>query len=234
MLILAGSLALGLFVGSGIALVLATRKGVYFARRSLIEDLNPLASVSAKGLKRYNGRTLQAVRSHLESKGNPALSEVAIALRNSESNCAVVLGGGARCQARSAAIAISTAVAKGGRKVAIVDLSRDQRSSQNTEAGDRHWAEVQSEGAVSEFAFTKGESNLDLLSSHDYDAAIKELLEGVDVAIFSAETPVSEVAATALTGLNPTAVLLARAKRTSKSLINRLGTLKLPTIMLLE
>ena len=234
MLILAGSLALGLFVGSGFALFFATRKGVYFARRSMVEDLDPQTSIPAKGMKRFNGRSLQAVRAQLDSKSNPALSEIAIALRNGPSDYAVVLGGGAKCRAKSAAIAIATVVAKGGRKVAIVDLSAGAGASQNAEAGDRFWAEVQSEGGVLEFSFIRAERNIDLLSSHDYDPAMKELAQSADIVIFSAETPVAEVAASALSGLKPTAVLLARPKRTSKSLINRLGSLTLPTIMLLE
>ncbi|SMH42062.1 GNVR domain-containing protein [Maritimibacter sp. HL-12] len=234
MLVLAGSLALGLFVGSGFALAFATRKGVFFSKRSLVEELNPLASVSARGMRRHNGRSLQAVRAQLEAKGNPVLSEIAIALRNSTSDCAVVLGGGAKCRAKSAAFAVGTVVAKGGRKVAIVDLSSTAAASQSAEAGESFWTEVQSEGAVRECAFTKGERNIDLLSSRDYDAAMKELVESADIVIFSAETPVAEVAATALSGTNPTTVLLARPKRTSKSLIHRLGSLKLPTVMMLE
>ncbi|MEJ2019490.1 MAG: hypothetical protein P8X51_14750 [Maritimibacter sp.] len=52
--------------------------------------------------------------------------------------------------------------------------------------------------------------------------------------IFSAEPALAEMAAAGLATLAPTAILVARLKRTPKALIEKLRRLSFPTILMLE
>jgi uncharacterized protein involved in exopolysaccharide biosynthesis len=233
LLVVALAAVLGIFVGSGIALVLAMNKGVFFSRRALVDELNPNSTLQATRLGRLNGTDVATVRSRLTARASRTLSEVAVALRGRDSRYAVVLGGGTRCTARAAALATAATISDSGRKVAVVDLSRIGPADAAVERRS-FWADLQSNDGVSEVAFAEGRDNIALLASTKFDEAAAALAERFDFVVFSAEMSIAEMSSSGLASLKPTIVLLGRPQRTAKALIKKLRNLKLPTILLLE
>lgn len=233
-LVLALAGILGIFVGSGIALVVSLRKGVVFSRRTMQDELQPLMTLAMSGLKRFNGKSFSDIRNRLGRSKSRNLSEVAVALRHHEAAHVLVVNGGARTTARTMAIATAITVAGSGRKVAVVDLSR----AGSNEAGDAEaagpWSVIQTEDGTTELAFTIGRENVALLASPKFDDAVASLSDEYDLIVFSAEGPIAEMSASGLAGLNPITLLVGRTKRTPKALIQKLRGLKLPTILLLE
>lgn len=233
-LVLALAAVLGIFVGSGVALVLSLRKGVVFSKRALRDELQPTTIVSAARLRKLNGKSLRDVRESLGKMKSRGLSEIAIALRDHSKPNALILGGGAKCSARSAALATAVTIAGSGRRVAVVDLSRTGSTNSAEDAEKGPWAELQADDGVVELGFTSGRENIDLLASPKYDEAIKAASDKYDLVLYSSETPTAEMCAAGLADLDPKAILVGRPKATSKALIQKLRSLKLPTILLLE
>lgn len=233
-LILALAAVLGIFVGSGVALVLSLRKGVVFSKRALHDELQPTATVSASRLRKLNGKNLQDARALLARIQNRSLSEIAITLRDHTKPHVVVLGGGAKCTARAAAFAVAVTVAGSGRRVAVVDLSRTGSAENPDDTEKGLWRELQSGDGVVELGFSGGRENIDLLASPKYAEAIKTVSDNYDLVLYSAETPLAEMCAAGLADLEPKAILVGRPKATAKALIHKLRGLKLPTILLLE
>lgn len=235
-LVFALSLVLGAIVGSGAVLVMGMRKGVYFTSRAMASALGADTTASAARLKKLNGKSLKAIRAILDKTPLPALSAVAIRLRGEASGVALAVDGKARTTARSCALGAATAIANSGSKIAFVDLSR--RTSATSPAGNegegRYWAEIETEENVTEYGFIPGRSNTDLLSSPDFDAAVKALSDRGKLVVFSAESPIAGTCAAGLAGLHPTILLPGKPGRTAKTLIEKLRSLKLPTILLLE
>ncbi|MBV7410694.1 GNVR domain-containing protein [Maritimibacter sp. DP1N21-5] len=234
MLVLALSGVLGVFLGSGVSLVWALRRGVFFSRRAFRDELNPTVTVPAGWLKKLNGRNLTGVQDYMSANRGSRLSDVAVSLRHPDTGFALVLGGRAKATARSAALGTALALAENGTRVAVVDLSRTVEPATDEAATGEYWSETQSESGVAEFGFAAGRKNADLLASSKFDAAIEALSSRHDLVIFSAEAPVAEMAAYGLSSLDPVTILVGRTGRTSKGLIHRLRSLKLRTILLLE
>jgi polysaccharide biosynthesis transport protein len=225
---------LGMFFGSAIALILSLRKGVFFSRRAMLDELQPITVVTATRLKKLNGRSMTDIRTRLAAVRDRTLTEVSVAIGRQATGPAIVIGGNARCTARTAALATAITVAGSGKSVALVDLSRTGSASAEGETAPGHWAEIQSDDGVVELAFTTARENIDLLASPKFSEAVAELTNTYDQVIFSVEPALAEMAAAGLASLAPTAILVARPKRTPKSLIHKLRQLSFPTILMLE
>ncbi len=233
-LIIALAAVLGMLSGSTIALVLSLRKGAFFSRRTMLSEVQAMTVISATRLKKLNGKSMTDIRTRLATVRDRTLTEVSVALGRQASGPAIVLGGNARCTARTAALATAVTVAGSGQSVAVVDLSYIGSAPAGGETTPGHWAEIQSDDGVVELAFTTGRENIDLLASPKFNEAVAEITNKYDQVIFSAEPALAEMAAAGLTTLAPTAILVARLKRTPKALIQKLRHLSFPTILLLE
>ncbi len=225
---------LGMFFGSAIALILSLRKGVFFSRRAMLDELQPITVVTATRLKKLNGKSMTDIRTRLAAVRDRVLTEVSVALGRQATGPAIVFGGNARCTARTAALATAITVTGSGKSVALVDLSRTGSASAEGETAPGHWAEIQFDDGVVELGFTTGRENIDLLASPKFNEAIAELTKKYDQVIFSVEPALAEMAAAGLASLAPTAILVARVKRTPKALIEKLRQLSFPTILMLE
>lgn len=121
-LIAALGLVLGLFIGSGLALVISMRRGVLYTRRAVAEALG--AEIAASGLSRYFGRLVARVgrlSAKFQRRPHAQLEEIAVEVAQAGPKRVLIAPTSSAPLAGGVGLYLASAMAEAG--AAVIDLT---------------------------------------------------------------------------------------------------------------
>ena len=120
-LILALGAVLGVFVGSALALINSMRRGVYYSRGSITNDIRAKLVLSLSALRRLAKLPLSVITDRLNTRNVLPLDEMLILTANQK--LVFVAGANSRTAPEEVARTIAVRAAATGRKIALCDFS---------------------------------------------------------------------------------------------------------------
>jgi len=121
-LIAALGLVLGLFIGSGVALIITMRRGVLYTRRAVSEAMG--SDIAASGVSRYFGRLVARVgrlSAKFSRRPHPQLEEISVEIAQSRPKRILVTPTSSAPLAGGVGLYLASALPDGG--TAVVDLT---------------------------------------------------------------------------------------------------------------
>ena len=221
-LILALGLVLGIFLGSGLALVLSTRRNVYFSLSSLLNALNASHSHQVRTLRRLKGKDLADVQKQTEKKPLNWARQTVLELDTLSGGTPVFLcdvSGEKKADVLGRTIAATAGDL--GRDVALVDLSRPVKPA-DTELPatiGKELASIAEANSCSEYAYLSGRRNLDLMYSKSLRRVLDALSKKHDLVLFTCNLDALDTVMSSSIIDQPTFVVRVRPGRTSTQII---------------
>ena len=218
-LILGLGAVLGIFVGSAVSLINALRRGVYYTRRPIIADTQPLIAINSNRFKRIAMLKSSGLLSTLSNRKINELDEAEISLSDKHLVYFVDLKG--RPTAAQTARLLATQSSKSGRNIVLCDVS-----NQSNKEIDGHPTI-----AISDITVSKADGGFDILTecggtsfftSKNFKKTIDSLLSAYDQVYISSDSQQSMAGLIALKSFNPSLVVLSRLRKTTKASIRKL------------
>ena len=216
-------LMIGLFLGSAIALVLAMRKGVYFATSTILAAICAPHGHRIKSMRRYRGKVLQSVQ-ELVSKAPLDWARQTVLQLDSTVRREPVFVCDISSANRADVIGRIIAATAGNldRNAALIDLSRYSKASdkQLELSLANKLAVVGSANGCTEYAYISGNKNIDMIFSKSLRHMIDALMQKHEMVLFTANEDTIETLLSSKVVEKLVCVAHVRKGKTRKSLVN--------------
>jgi uncharacterized protein involved in exopolysaccharide biosynthesis len=156
---------LGLFIGTALSLLIASRRGVYYSKESLRTGVHARLTASIKTILPLRNKSLEDLGTMLVNKPQTVLRDMAVEIHKSDTTQVVVTSLRAKLIGNDVAQALASYMQSNTMKVAVIDFSSKSKKFDIEE--DRL--------SFGSFVVTKSMDNVSVLRPND-DFAAMELL----------------------------------------------------------
>ena len=212
-LILTLGAVLGFFLGCVIALVNSLRRGVYYTKAALFNDLQPQVALRSKSVRRLSRKSISIIRSTITKRRFIVTDEAEIKLANKK--LIYILDFGGRTTASGMARILSTQSSNSGRKVVLCDQTTlSEKEIDGSE--EKHNSGFSLVNLHNKMSVAKLEKEPNLFTSSNFDEKIKNLLSNFDQIYVCTSSRQAILGVMALKEFNPSLVVLASLRKTRK------------------
>ena len=226
-LILALAAVLGLFVGAALSLVLASRRGVYYSKNSLITGAQARLTASVRALLPLRNKSLNDLNTMLVKKPRSVLRDVAVDIHKSAATQVVVTSSRAKLTGNDVARALASYMQSDTMKVAVIDFSSKgeilDTDAERLSVGS--FVVADSAGHVSVLRPGGDLAAMELLSQRDFWKNTQSLNSTFDLVFLCADNGDAISLLSALEEQKTFHITLARTKRTKSATLVRMRSL---------
>lgn len=213
----------GLFVGSGIALINSIRRGVYYTRVALEADARPNLSLKSRSFRRLSRSSINQIKSYISKKQILEVDEAEIKI--AKEKLIYILNCGGKSTASGAARLLATQSSESGRRIVLCD--RSGQSDRDFEGKPKKEISGISIVKLDEnINLTEGKSGAKFFSSSNLQTAIEELMKNFDQVFICAETKEAIMGLIALKDFNPSVIMLTKIRNTRKRDIKKIKSIQ--------
>jgi uncharacterized protein involved in exopolysaccharide biosynthesis len=226
-LILVIGAALGIFIGTALSILLAYRRGVYYSKSALKNEVQAQFTASARALKPLRKKSLADLNKMIHNKPRSYLRDMAVGIHKSLASQVVVTSSQAKLKGNDAARAIASYMQSETIKVAIIDFS----SKAQKLCVDEKKLSVESfivTDSIDNISILMPNSDLpaiELLRYKDFLKNIQSLNSAFDLVFLCADNGEAISLLTALEGQKAFHITLARSKKTKSATLKFIHTL---------
>jgi len=219
--------SLGLLVGCVLALVFASRRGVYYTKNSLIAGAQARYKASAKVLTPLRQASLEDLNILLMKKPFLALRDLAVEIHKSGATQVVVTSLSAKLTGNDAARALASYMQSNSMKVALIDFSEKGKKldidAKTISVGS--FVVVESVGQVSVLKPGDNLATMGLLSQRDFLKNLQSLSPTFDLIFLCADNVDAISLLRALEGQKTFHITIARTKHTKSDTLSYMRSL---------
>lgn len=218
---------LGIFVGAGLSLISALRRGVYYSKNSLKKGVQARFEESIKSLLPLRNKSLDIVNTLLAKKPRTILRSMAVEIHKSSATQIVVTSSRAKLKGNDVAQALASYMQSDIMKVAVINFSSTTKKLDNDD--DRlilgSFVVTESVDHVSVLRPDGDLAVMELLSQKDFWKKIQLLNSTFDLVFLSADGEDAIGLLSALEGQKIFHITLARTKKTKSSTLVHMRSL---------
>jgi uncharacterized protein involved in exopolysaccharide biosynthesis len=226
-LILLLGAVLGLFVGAGLSLALALRRGVYYSKNSLKIGAQARLAASIRTLLPLRNKSLDNVNTMLVKKPRSVLRDMAVEIHKSTASQVVVTSSRAKMTGNGVAWALASYMQSDTMKVAVINFSsKDKKmgiSEDKISVGS--FDVTESADQISILIPGNDLSVMESLSHKDFWEKIQSLNSTFDLVFLCADNDDAISLLSALEGQKMFHVTLARTKNTKSAVLQQMNSL---------
>jgi len=225
--ILALGAILGLFVGAALSLLLASRRGVYYSKNSLITGAQARFTASVRTLLPLHNKSLNDINTMLVKKQRSTLRDVAVEIHKSAATQVVVTSSRAKLTGNDVARALANYMQSDAVKVAVIDFSSRAKKLDFNDEGLSIGSFVVAESA-GHISILRPEGDLEameLLSHRGFLGNIQSLNAKFDLVFLCADGIDAISLLSALEGQKIFHITIARIKKTKSSILMHMRSL---------
>ena len=203
----------GILIGSGLALIIAISKGVYYTKKALISETNADLALRAKIIRRSAHKSIDKIVAIISKKRAPDIDEAGLQL--ADKKLIYIFNSGGKLNASDAARVLAAQSSQSGRNVVICDTTGQSEKEINVEKLD--FAQSQPIVKISEnINIMAGANSASFFTSANFNTTIKELLPRFEQIFICSNKNNSNLGLMALKSFSPGFVLIASLRKTRK------------------
>ena len=220
LIILVGA-ALGIFIGSALAVINSIRKNVYYTKFRLLYSAKAKLALKSKPFWRLARRSISELTEQLSKRQITALSEANLKLANN--NIIYVINSGGRPTASNAARLLAAQSAQSGKNVVLLDTTGQSEKAIKEKITVQN-SSLPIQNINDNFNIIMGMTGSSFFTSKTFNETIKELAERFDQVFICTTKINNQLGLTALLEYAPGLVMIAGLRKTTKSDIKAVNT----------
>ncbi|MDA8760463.1 Wzz/FepE/Etk N-terminal domain-containing protein [Amylibacter sp.] len=227
-LILAIGTFFGLLTGCTIAIIMATSRGVFFSKKSLMSTAQAQVNKRAKTLTSLRNKSLVNKNLHMRKKPKPFLRDIVLEIHKSGTNQAVVTSSRSKIKANIAAQALALTMQSKDTNIAVIDFSEkntNQKYKNSDTASVGSFITSETVGGVNVLRPEGDLDPLELISQKDFLKNIKLLNSNFSLVFLCADNDDAITLLRALEGQKLFHLTLVKTKRTKSDDLIRMRSL---------
>ncbi len=226
-LMLALGAILGFFVGTGLSLVLAFSRDVFYSKKSLISAVQARYASSVKSLMPLRSKSLKDINVKLKKKSHTILRDIAVEVHKNFTTQVVVTSSRAKLSSSEAARSIGSYMQSENTKIGIIDFSTKGKKLDIDDDGldVGSFVIVETEGQISVLQPNENLEAMEMLSQRNFIEKIQSLKSRFDLVFLCADNKIALNLLSALEGQKVFHITLARTKHTKTATIAQMRSL---------
>ena len=213
-LVLAIGAVLGLFIGCVLAVINSRRKGVYYARSTLLSNANADLALRSKPIRRLARKSISDIKEQLSLRQITLLDEADLKLANEK--VVYVMNSGGKMTASNTARLLATQSAQSGRNVVLCD-STGQAEKEIKEKTNIDRSAFPVHNINDNMSVITGATDSSFFTSKTFNSKIKDLAERFDQVFICAGNKNAQLGLMALLEFAPSLVIISGLRKTKKS-----------------
>lgn len=205
--------AFGIFIGCGLALINAKRRGVYYERSALVSDASAELNLKSKSIRRFSGKSIFDTISLISKRRIVTLDEAYLKL--AKNKIIYVLNSGGYPSASNAVYLLAGHSAQSGKKVVLCDATGQTEKTINEKLTeeDPDLSVISIENNIS---LLKGADGASFFTSVNFCSTIKDLTDRFDQVFVCSSNKNAQLGLTALAEFVPGLVIISGLRKTKK------------------
>jgi len=218
---------LGFFVGTGLSLVLAFSRDVFYSKKSLISAVQARYASSVKSLMPLRSKSLKDINVKLKKKSHTILRDIAVEVHKNFTTQVVVTSSRAKLSSSEAARSIGSYMQSENTKIGIIDFSTKGKKLDIDDDGldVGSFVIVETEGQISVLQPNENLEAMEMLSQRNFIEKIQSLKSRFDLVFLCADNKIALNLLSALEGQKVFHITLARTKHTKTATIAQMRSL---------
>ena len=213
-LVLAIGAVLGLFIGCVLAVINSRRKGVYYARSTLLSNANADLALRSKPIRRLARKSISDIKEQLSLRQITLLDEADLKLANEK--VVYVMNSGGKMTASNTARLLATQSAQSGRNVVLCD-STGQAEKEIKEKTNIDRSAFPVHNINDNMSVITGATDSSFFTSKTFNSKLKDLAERFDQVFICASNKNAQLGLMALLEFAPSLVIISGLRKTKKS-----------------
>ena len=218
-LMLALGSAIGLFIGSAIALLNSIRKNVYYTRSGLLSNANADLALRSKPIRRLARKPVSDIIEHISKRQTTVLEEANLKLAGKQ--FIYIINSGGQLKASNTALLLAVQSAKSGRNVILCDTTR-QSETDNKEKNSADGSTFSVHKIHDNLSAITSVSGGSFFTAKTFNTTIKDLAERFDQVFICASNRNAQLGLMALLEFSPSLVMISGLRKTKKSYIKKI------------
>jgi uncharacterized protein involved in exopolysaccharide biosynthesis len=215
-LILTLGAVMGFLLGSTLALILASTRGVYYTKKYLTMSARAKLNISSRTLTPLRNKSLSQINTQIKKKPRPVLRDIAVEIYKNGSTQVVITSSQAKMKASDLAQVLALSMQSTSTKIAVIDFSNtvNKLSINHDRDYSNLFVDVNNEGNVFVLRPKGDLAAIEMISQKDFLENIKLLNSSFGLILLCADNGDAISLLRALEGQKAFHLTLARTKYT--------------------
>lgn len=213
----------GLFIGSVLALFVASTRNVFYSQKSLTLLTNARLSASSRTLNILRNKSLVEIDTRIKGKQQPILRDISVEIHKNDNSNVIVTSSRAKLSAYEVALALAITMQSEKFNIAVIDFSRKRKkeSIDLNQPSVKPFVISETMGQVSILKIKGDLSAIELVSQKEFLKTIQHLNSNFNLVFLCADNENAISLLRALEGQKIFHLSIARTKHTkSDTLLN--------------